>query len=184
MGGLHVAAGSHWRLWVFQLARRGGERRGLVRAAHGDTFAPLAWGDFEGDPVLFPPRHGETHPISPPRIACRANSRVLADAGPGCRGVAQGPRFETAAGIRRMKGDGRDLVGMTVMRKAALARELGLFRVALCFVVNRAAGCSDGPVTTDENNANLVLCSGSVEALPRSLARPWMPSPGSWARDA
>ena len=64
----------------------------------------------------------------------------------GCYGVAQGPRFETAAEIRRLAQDGCDLVGMTLMPEAALARELGLSYAALCPVVNMAAGRGEGPV--------------------------------------
>ncbi|EIC20154.1 S-methyl-5'-thioinosine phosphorylase [Thiorhodovibrio frisius] len=89
----------------------------------------------------------------------------------GCYGATQGPRLETAAEIRRMERDGCDLVGMTGMPEAALARELGLCYAALCFVVNRAPGCSDGPVTMAEINANLGLCSVSVGGLLQTLAR-------------
>ena len=64
----------------------------------------------------------------------------------GCYGVTQGPRFETAAEIQRLAQDGCDLVGMTLMPEASLARELGLAYAALCPVVNMAAGCGDGPV--------------------------------------
>ena len=68
----------------------------------------------------------------------------LVDAG--CYGVTQGPRFETAAEIRRMAKDGCDVVGMTLMPEASLARELDLAYAALCPVVNMAAGCGDGAV--------------------------------------
>ncbi len=44
----------------------------------------------------------------------------------GCYGATQGPRLETRAEIARMRRDGCDLVGMTGMPEAALARELGL----------------------------------------------------------
>ncbi|WPL16240.1 S-methyl-5'-thioinosine phosphorylase [Thiorhodovibrio winogradskyi] len=89
----------------------------------------------------------------------------------GCYGATQGPRLETAAEIRRMARDGCDLVGMTGMPEAALASELGLCYAALCFVVNRAPGCSDGPVTMAEITTNLGLCSASVERLLQILAR-------------
>ena len=71
----------------------------------------------------------------------------LVDAG--CYGVTQGPRFETAAEIRRLAQDGCDIVGMTLMPEASLARELGLDYAALCPVVNMAAGCGDGAVEMD-----------------------------------
>jgi len=52
--------------------------------------------------------------------AARA-SVVVVDGG--VYGCTQGPRLETAAEIRRMEGDGCDMVGMTGMPEAALARE-------------------------------------------------------------
>jgi 5'-methylthioinosine phosphorylase len=58
----------------------------------------------------------------------------------GTYGVMQGPRLETAAEIDRLERDGCDVVGMTAMPEAALARELGLVYVICAVVVNRAAG--------------------------------------------
>jgi 5'-methylthioadenosine phosphorylase len=54
--------------------------------------------------------------------------------------TTQGPRLETAAEINRLERDGADLVGMTGMPEAALARELGLEYAALAVVANYAAG--------------------------------------------
>lgn len=59
-------------------------------------------------------------------------------------GVTQGPRLETIAEINRMQNDGCDIVGMTVMPEASLARELDMHYVTLSLVVNWAAGKSDG----------------------------------------
>lgn len=58
----------------------------------------------------------------------------------GVYGATQGPRLETAAEIVRMARDGADVVGMTGMPEAALAREMGLDYAMLCLVVNAAAG--------------------------------------------
>ena len=54
--------------------------------------------------------------------------------------TTQGPRLETAAEINRLQGDGADIVGMTGMPEAGLARELELPYAALCVVANWAAG--------------------------------------------
>jgi 5'-methylthioinosine phosphorylase len=62
-------------------------------------------------------------------------------------GVVQGPRLETAAEIRRMAADGCDIVGMTGMPEAALARELGIAYACVCMVVNPAAGLGDLPLS-------------------------------------
>jgi len=57
--------------------------------------------------------------------------------------ATQGPRLETAAEIDRLQRDGADIVGMTGMPEAGLARELNLPYAALCVVANWAAGRAD-----------------------------------------
>jgi 5'-methylthioinosine phosphorylase len=74
----------------------------------------------------------------------------------GCYGCTQGPRLETKAEIARMKRDGCDLVGMTGMPEAVLAREAGLEYASLAIVANWAAGCGDeAEITMEEIFANL-----------------------------
>lgn len=65
----------------------------------------------------------------------------------GVYAASQGPRLESAAEIRRFERDACDIVGMTGMPEAALARELGIDYAALCIVVNAAAGKSDEVLT-------------------------------------
>ena len=71
----------------------------------------------------------------------------------GTYGVTQGPRLETAAEIRRMSQDGCDMVGMTGMPEAALARELVLPYACCAVVVNWAAGLSPAHISIDEIRA-------------------------------
>jgi 5'-methylthioinosine phosphorylase len=78
-----------------------------------------------------------------------ASSAGITHAAQGVYGVTQGPRLETAAEIVRMARDGCDVVGMTAMPEAALARELGIAYASVCMVVNPAAGLSDEPITLD-----------------------------------
>jgi 5'-methylthioadenosine phosphorylase len=54
--------------------------------------------------------------------------------------ATQGPRLETAAEIDRLEREGADIVGMTGMPEAALAREIDLDYAAVALVVNHAAG--------------------------------------------
>ncbi|NJM33104.1 MAG: S-methyl-5'-thioinosine phosphorylase [Limnobacter sp.] len=61
----------------------------------------------------------------------------------GCYACTQGPRLETAAEVRRLAQDGADLVGMTGMPEAALARELDIPYAHLALVVNAAAGIGE-----------------------------------------
>ncbi|MGH1484939.1 MAG: S-methyl-5'-thioinosine phosphorylase [Cellvibrionaceae bacterium] len=58
----------------------------------------------------------------------------------GVYGCTQGPRLETAAEIERIKRDGCDIVGMTGMPEAALAREIGIEYISMAVVVNWTAG--------------------------------------------
>jgi 5'-methylthioadenosine phosphorylase len=60
----------------------------------------------------------------------------------GVYAATEGPRLETAAEINRLERDGADLVGMTGMPEAVLAREQELAYAALNVVVNYAAGRS------------------------------------------
>ncbi len=76
--------------------------------------------------------------------AARKASVRLVDGG--VMGVTQGPRLESPAEIARMKRDGCDMVGMTGMPEAALAREAELDYAALAVSVNWAAGLGSGDI--------------------------------------
>lgn len=73
----------------------------------------------------------------------------------GTYGCTQGPRLETAAEILRMQRDGCDLVGMTGMPEAALARELDLPYACCAVIANWAAGKAEGEITMPEIIKNL-----------------------------
>jgi len=68
----------------------------------------------------------------------------------GVYGATQGPRLESAAEIIRLESDGCDIVGMTGMPEAALARELAIPYASLALVVNWAAGKSNQEITFDD----------------------------------
>lgn len=70
--------------------------------------------------------------------AARAANEAVIDGG--VYAATQGPRLESAAEIDRLERDGADMVGMTGMPEAALARELALEYAAIAVVVNHAAG--------------------------------------------
>ena len=68
----------------------------------------------------------------------------------GTYGCTNGPRFESAAEIERMRRDGCTLVGMTGMPEAGLARELEIDYACLALVVNPAAGIGEAPISMEE----------------------------------
>ncbi len=74
----------------------------------------------------------------------------------------QGPRLETAAEIDRLERDGCDIVGMTGMPEAALARELELPYAAIGVVVNYAAGRSSSAHGIHFDDIELVLQESMV----------------------
>jgi 5'-methylthioinosine phosphorylase len=107
--------------------------------------------------------------------AARRAGVALVDGG--CYGATQGPRLETRAEIARMRRDGCDLVGMTGMPEAGLAREFGLDYACLAIVANWAAGAGPDPdeaISLEEVLANVAAATGGVsrilEALLVSLA--------------
>ncbi len=73
--------------------------------------------------------------------AARDAGQAVTDGG--VYAAMQGPRLETAAEIDRLERDGADIVGMTGMPEAALARELELPYAAITVVSNYAAGRGD-----------------------------------------
>jgi 5'-deoxy-5'-methylthioadenosine phosphorylase len=215
------------------------DRQEMVTTPYGEPSAPLTFGHFDGNPVVFLPRHGGAHTIPPHRVNYRANLWAMREVGvervigmaavggitqamrPGVLCVAdqvidytwgrdhtlfetdlssvthidftepycealrqtllqaaartgvevvdggtyaatQGPRLESSAEIRRLERDGCDIVGMTGMPEASLARELGMCYACLALSVNWAAGKSDGPITMAEIEHH--LASGMAEA--------------------
>ncbi len=87
----------------------------------------------------------------------------------GCVGVVQGPRLETSAEIRRLARDGCDLVGMTTMPEAALARELGMDYACVAMVANWAAGMSEEPITMAAIERVLAATTRQVRGLIAAL---------------
>jgi 5'-methylthioinosine phosphorylase len=69
-----------------------------------------------------------------------------------------------------MRRDGCDLVGMTGMPEAALARELGVEYACLALVANWAAGCGDEAVISlDEIFAHLHAATAQVPPIVSAL---------------
>jgi 5'-methylthioinosine phosphorylase len=83
----------------------------------------------------------------------------------GTYGATQGPRLETAAEIIRLQRDGCDIVGMTGMPEAALAREMNLCYASCSVVANWAAGKGELPISMKEIEKNLIEGMEQVKAL-------------------
>jgi 5'-methylthioadenosine phosphorylase len=136
---------------VVAIAAVGGIRSGLEPGAvvvpdqiidytHGRAATFFDQGDRGVQHIDF------TLPYSPQlRAACVKAARQAGEpvVDGGVYAATQGPRLETAAEVNRLERDGADIVGMTGMPEAVLAREIGLSYATLAIVVNHAAGRGD-----------------------------------------
>ncbi len=86
------------------------------------------------------------------QVAARTGQTLIDGATYAC---TNGPRFETAAEIARLRNDGCDIVGMTAMPEAILAREIEIEYASIALVVNWAAGINEGLVGMPEILENL-----------------------------
>ncbi len=83
----------------------------------------------------------------------------------GTYAAVNGPRLETAAEIRAFSRLGADVVGMTGMPEAALARELEICFAGLAVVTNAAAGIAQGRLTSTEVVEAMKASSEKIRAL-------------------
>ena len=121
-----------------------------------------------GDPVV----HTDfTEPYCP-RVS-NALTQACADAGVEYESAAvyvgvEGPRYESPAEVRLYASWGADVIGMTNLPEAVLAREAGICYGALAIVTNLAAGLSPTPLTHDEVRG---VVHASAEKLSEVLER-------------
>lgn len=152
------------------------ERFGPRVLACPDQLIDYTWGRIsticeEPDTEVLHVDFGEPYTRSLREAVIAAAAKVgvglVAD---GCYGATQGPRLETRAEIARMRRDGCDLVGMTGMPEAGLAREMGLDYACLAIVANWAAGAGPDPdeVITLQDVLDHVAAASS--GLPRLLS--------------
>ena len=104
------------------------------------------------------------------RAACLRAAALAAEAvvDGGVYAATQGPRLETAAEINRLERDGADIVGMTGMPEAVLAKEIGLAYATLAIVVNHAAGrgASRAGIAMDDMTA---ILHGAIARVQRII---------------
>jgi 5'-deoxy-5'-methylthioadenosine phosphorylase len=151
----------NYRANIWALRKLGVERIIAVNAVGGigpdrgprtvvvpDQIIDYTWGR---DHTFYDGGSGEVAHVDFSEPYSASVRRLILDAGRaagltpidgGTYAATQGPRLETPAEIRRLANDGCNLVGMTGMPEAALAREAGLAYACLAVVVNFAAGQS------------------------------------------
>jgi len=80
-------------------------------------------------------------------------------------GCTNGPRLETSAEIQKMQRDGCNIIGMTGMPEAALARELDIEYASIAMVVNWCSGITEAVLDMDDLRRILDLGMNSVIKL-------------------
>lgn len=157
-----------------------GDRFGPRVLACPDQLIDYTWGrvstlcEEEGTEVLHVDFGDPYTPTLRADVLRAAVAAGVAVVDGGCYGATQGPRLETKAEIARMRRDGCDLVGMTGMPEAGLAREFGLDYACLAIVANWAAGAGPHPdeqITLAEVLANVEAASAGLAALLDALLR-------------
>ncbi len=98
----------------------------------------------------------------------------------GVYACTQGPRLETAAEVARLRRDGCDMIGMTGMPEASLARELGLRYACLAVSVNWAAGLTQEIITMEAIGAVLQSGMGAVLGVIERTAARYAQVRASW----
>lgn len=136
-----------------------------------DQIVDYTWGRAH---TFFGSEHRKVTHVDFTEPYCPGMRRALLEAGRragmallegGTYGATQGPRFESAAEIRRMERDGCDVVGMTGMPEAGLARELGLCYASVAVIVNPAAGKAQGEISLSEIDKYLKTGMARVREL-------------------
>ncbi len=97
---------------------------------------------------------------------------------------ADGPRFETAAEIKTFAMWGADVVGMTGVPEATLAREAEISYVGVSIVTNAAAGINPDPLTHEEVTTAMKAALPNVAKLFLEAAKRYEDDPNALSRRA
>jgi purine-nucleoside phosphorylase len=97
---------------------------------------------------------------------------------PGVYACMPGPSYETPAEIRMLRALGADVVGMSTVPEAIVARHAGMDVLAFALVSNMAAGVLGVPITHEEvleaGRAAAPRLGRLIENIVRRLAQPGM----------
>ncbi|MBQ8263499.1 MAG: purine-nucleoside phosphorylase, partial [Oscillospiraceae bacterium] len=85
----------------------------------------------------------------------------------------KGPQFETPAEIRAIRTLGADVVGMSTVPEAIVARHCGISTLGLSLVTNKAAGLSSCELSHEEVMETAAIAEKNLVALVRGIIEKW-----------
>ena len=175
-----------------------------VETPFGEPSGTLTVGELAGEEVVFLPRHGRNHELSPTDLPYRANVHALKQVGvdrvfatnavahlsmaePYCPHMREhlvacgdatdadlvedgtyvcieGPQFSTRAESEFYRANDWDVIGMTTVPEANLAREAELCYVPLTGITDYDVW-NDESVTLAEVQANAAANEGAINAV-------------------
>lgn len=96
------------------------------------------------------PDMGEVYSPALRALATEAAGVLGIDLREGVYACLPGPSYETPAEIRMLRTLGADVVGMSTVPEAIVARHAGMDVLAFAIVTNAASGITDAPITHEE----------------------------------
>jgi purine-nucleoside phosphorylase len=107
-------------------------------------------------------------------VALEEAGRLGLDLQTGVYACLPGPSYETPAEIRMLRALGADVVGMSTVPEAIVARHSGMEVLAFALVTNAAAGVTGEPISHEEvleaGRQAVPRLGGLIEAVVRRLA--------------
>ncbi len=103
------------------------------------------------------------------QMTLEAGKRLGIQLAEGVYAAVLGPSYETPAEIRFLRTIGADLVGMSTVPEAIVARQMGIKVLAISCVTNMAAGTTDAPINHEEVLEIGRKIAGQFKALLRDV---------------
>ena len=103
------------------------------------------------------------------QMTLEAGKRLGIQLAEGVYAAVLGPSYETPAEIRFLRTIGADLVGMSTVPEAIVARQMGIKVLAISCVTNMAAGTTDAPINHEEVLEIGRKIAGQFKALLREV---------------
>ncbi len=156
----------------------------IVDQINDFTFSSRASTFYDQDKVVHVDFTNPYCPEMRASLILAARNSVIRAIEHGTYICVNGPRLETAKEIEFFSSIGADVVGMTAMPEAILARELEICMASLSVVTNYAAGISAAKLTTTEVVAAMKKAMVKIKPIIKESIRLIPPARNCPCKDA